>query len=189
MSQVSFGPFLFKFPTVSTCSVSYVVLCTSQCAACLMAGYCVDVRREEDTSLWDSLTSFASGCTYVAKELEKGTRYRFRVRAENKFGTSEPAETEVVIAKDPYGMRNHLDSLLYFYLRVFLFYETKCSSLSAAAFSNQGGIRSTTALQERPALQAGNFVPWNREVHGVFLSSTTLVAHVPRSARSMPVCE
>jgi len=71
-----------------------------------MAGYCVDVR-EVEASLWENLTSFATGLAYVAKELRKGTHYRFRVRAENKFGTGEPAETEVVIAKDPYGMKNH----------------------------------------------------------------------------------
>jgi len=67
-----------------------------------MAGYCIDVC-EEDASLWENLTSFASGSAYVAKELKKGTRYRFRVRAENNFGKSEPAESEVVTAKDPYG--------------------------------------------------------------------------------------
>ena len=73
-------------------------------SACLIAGYSVDVRQE-DVSHWESLTSFAGGFAYVAKELKKGTHYRFRVRAENKFGASEAAETGVIIAKDPYGTR------------------------------------------------------------------------------------
>lgn len=81
-----------------------------------MAGYCVDVRQE-DASLWENLTSFASGSAYVAKELKKGAHYRFRVRAENKFGRSEPAETEVVIAKDPYGTcTNHFAVVFCFVL-------------------------------------------------------------------------
>lgn len=65
--------------------------------------------REEDASLWENLTSFAGGSTYVAKELRKGTHYRFRIRAENKFGVGQPAETEVVIAKDPYGKQTNLN--------------------------------------------------------------------------------
>ena len=73
--------------------------------ACLVAGYSVDMR-EDDVNHWSNLTSFASGFTYVAKELNKGTHYRFRIRAENKFGSGEPAETDVIIAKDPYGTQN-----------------------------------------------------------------------------------
>jgi len=69
---------------------------------CLAAGYSVDVR-EEHSSYWQNLTTCAGSSTYLAKELEKGTHYKFRVRAENKFGAGEPSETDVVIAKDPYG--------------------------------------------------------------------------------------
>lgn len=70
----------------------------------LIAGYSIDMR-EEDVNHWGSLTSFASGFAYVVKELKKGTYYRFRVQAENKFGAGKPAETDVVIAKDPYGTK------------------------------------------------------------------------------------
>jgi len=68
----------------------------------LIAGYSVDVR-EENVNHWQNLTSFAGGFTYVAKELRKGSQYRFRVRAENKFGAGEATETSVVLMKDPYG--------------------------------------------------------------------------------------
>jgi len=70
---------------------------------CWTAGYSVDVR-DEDVNLWQNLTSFVGGLSYVAKELRKGTRYRFRVRAENKFGASQAAETDLILAKDPYGI-------------------------------------------------------------------------------------
>jgi len=59
--------------------------------------------REEDVSPWGNLTSFAGGFSYMAKALHKGAHYRFRVRAENKLGVGEAAETDVVVAKDPYG--------------------------------------------------------------------------------------
>lgn len=73
----------------------------------MIPGYSVDMR-EEDDSHWMNLTSFAGGSAYVAKGLQKGTHYRFRIRAENKFGAGEPADTDVVIAKDPYGNRNNI---------------------------------------------------------------------------------
>jgi len=73
--------------------------------------------REEDDSHWMNLTSFAGGSAYVAKGLQKGTHYRFRIRAENKFGAGEPADTDVVIAKDPYGNRNNNTSKIRGYRR------------------------------------------------------------------------
>ena len=74
----------------------------------MIAGYSVDVR-EEDVSHWQNLTSSAGGFAYVAKELQKGTHYRFRVRAENKFGAGLATETDVILAKDPYGTQYGVD--------------------------------------------------------------------------------
>lgn len=41
---------------------------------------------------------------YRAKDLEEGSKYTFRVRAVNRAGTSEPLESEAVIARKPPGM-------------------------------------------------------------------------------------
>ena len=80
-----------------------------KCTSILLnAGYSVDVREDDDNH-WTNLTSIAGGFSYVVKELRKGTHYRFRVRAENKFGVGEPAETNVIIAKDPYGIQSLTD--------------------------------------------------------------------------------
>ncbi len=46
------------------------------------------------------------------KDLEKGKKYKFRVKAENAFGVSEPIETDkAILAKDPYGKINTGGSL------------------------------------------------------------------------------
>jgi len=38
------------------------------------------------------------------KDLEEGKRYKFRVKAENPFGVSEPCITDKsTLAKNPYG--------------------------------------------------------------------------------------
>lgn len=39
------------------------------------------------------------------KDLEKGKKYKYRVRAQNLYGTSDPAQTDKATeAKNPYGM-------------------------------------------------------------------------------------
>jgi len=78
--------------------------------------------RDEDISLWQNLTNFVAGLAYVAKELRKGTHYRFRVRAENKFGASKAAETDVVLAKDPYGTQCELDKCFFLLFCFFVTY-------------------------------------------------------------------
>jgi hypothetical protein len=64
-------------------------------------GYYIEMC-EEGASSWVRVTSFASGFAHTVKELRSGKKYKFRVFAENVFGASEPAETDVVIAKDPF---------------------------------------------------------------------------------------
>jgi len=43
----------------------------------------------------------------VVKGLEKGKKYKFRVKALNKCGLSEPCELgRAILAKNPFGKRN-----------------------------------------------------------------------------------
>lgn len=53
------------------------------------------------TKAWDDVCSFC----HQVRNLEPGTKYDFRVMAENSQGVSEPLETtEPVLAKHPFGM-------------------------------------------------------------------------------------
>ena len=65
-------------------------------------GYTVEVLGE-GLSNWDKLTSCNASHSYTAKELRNGKTYNFRVRAENLYGESAPAETGFILAKNPYS--------------------------------------------------------------------------------------
>ena len=65
-------------------------------------GYTVEVLGE-GLSNWDKLTSCNASLSYTAKDLRNGKTYNFRVRAENLYGESAPAETGFIQAKNPYS--------------------------------------------------------------------------------------
>jgi len=75
---------------------------------------------DNDSSTWERLTpTLTPAPQYTVKGLVKNHYYKFRVRAENIIGLSEPAELEqTVLAKDPYG-----ESLLIIYMK--LLFQTK----------------------------------------------------------------
>ena len=61
-------------------------------------------KQEEGTRFWEKVPVLSSGETVTVKELEKGKRYKFRVKAENMYGQSEPTETDKsTLAKNPFG--------------------------------------------------------------------------------------
>jgi hypothetical protein len=65
-------------------------------------GYIVE-RKEEEDDFWQTLPDIISSPTHVVKGLVKGSKYKFRVRAENIYGVGEPAETDrAILAKNPY---------------------------------------------------------------------------------------
>lgn len=61
-------------------------------------------KSEGDDDYWSKVTGFCQDPKGVATKLNQGTNYKFRVRAENSAGfTSEPLESEMITAKNPYG--------------------------------------------------------------------------------------
>lgn len=44
-----------------------------------------------------------NGTSTVVKGLKEGKKYKFRVKAVNIYGTSEPLEGDAITAKNPFG--------------------------------------------------------------------------------------
>jgi hypothetical protein len=69
-----------------------------------IAGYVVE-KCEEGSQFWEKVPGVVSGTSHEVKDLEPGKKYKFRVKAENMYGTGEPVETDrAILAKNPYGM-------------------------------------------------------------------------------------
>jgi len=63
-------------------------------------------KCEDGTDFWEKVpgTIPSSKNSHVVKDLEPGKKYKFRVKAENKFGPGQPVETNTaILAKNPYG--------------------------------------------------------------------------------------
>jgi len=63
-------------------------------------------KCEDGTDFWEKVpgTIPSSKNNHVVKDLEPGKKYKFRVKAENKFGPGQPVETNTaILAKNPYG--------------------------------------------------------------------------------------
>ncbi|PNF38135.1 hypothetical protein B7P43_G14603, partial [Cryptotermes secundus] len=67
--------------TVVWCSAPYD-------GGCMVTGYCVEMRRKQDTE-WQVVTDRCHSLSYVVPGLTPGEQYVFRVRAENAHGLSE----------------------------------------------------------------------------------------------------
>ncbi|GBN20312.1 Twitchin, partial [Araneus ventricosus] len=66
-----------------------------------ITGYQVE-KCEVGVERWTPVASFCPTTTCVARNLDEGKQYRFRVRAENMHGVSEPLEGKPVYAKNPF---------------------------------------------------------------------------------------
>ena len=63
-------------------------------------------KCEDGTEFWEKVpgTIPSSKNAHEVKGLEPGKKYKFRVKAENKFGPGQPVETNTaILAKNPYG--------------------------------------------------------------------------------------
>lgn len=69
----------------------------------LSIGYQIE-KCEVGVERWIPVTSFCPTTTYMVKNLDEGKQYRFRIRAENMYGVSDPLEGKPVFAKNPFGM-------------------------------------------------------------------------------------
>ena len=76
------------------------------------ADYIIE-KCEEGSSFWEKVPAIVNNNKCVVKDLEKGRKYKFRTRAQNIYGNSDPAETEKpTLAKDPFGKHKSLSGLL-----------------------------------------------------------------------------
>ena len=68
-----------------------------------ITGYILE-KREADQFRWSRVSSTLSSPRYAVTGLQDGRSYHFRVRAVNKYGESEPLETEAaVLVKSAFG--------------------------------------------------------------------------------------
>lgn len=57
----------------------------------------------EDSDAWIRVPGSPSGTKFTVKNLDEGKKYKFRVSAENVYGTSEPLTGKLIAHKNPYG--------------------------------------------------------------------------------------
>ncbi|KJH43663.1 fibronectin type III domain protein [Dictyocaulus viviparus] len=77
-----------------------------------IVNYIVEKLCLKDPNLkWEKASSFVRNLTYTVPNLQLGEKYRFRVRAENQFGISEPLENpDPIIAKYQFNVPNQPDA-------------------------------------------------------------------------------
>lgn len=66
-----------------------------------ITGYRIEYQ-EVGATYWERVIEAVGGTTYTVRALDHGKEYRFRVRAENMIGLSDPLTGAPVIAKDPF---------------------------------------------------------------------------------------
>lgn len=72
-------------------------------------------------SQWDSVGEVKAGekCSYKVEDLVTKKEYKFRIRAVNKIGSSEPGLfAKPVLAKDPWGVY-----IYYFFYSISIFFK------------------------------------------------------------------
>jgi len=55
--------------------------------------------------MWESVPCLVNGTSATVKNLQEGKNYKFRVTAANMFGVSEPLESALITAKNPFGKK------------------------------------------------------------------------------------
>ena len=73
-------------------------------------GYVIE-KCPEGSDRWEKVPGVFNQPKGTVKDLETNKKYKFRVKAENIYGVSEPLETNAgIVVKPPYGTRNYIDS-------------------------------------------------------------------------------
>ena len=68
-----------------------------------VTGYVIAIKEYNDYS-WKTLPGVVIDTLHIVKGLQNGNKYKFRVRAKNIYGVSDPVETAAYIrAADPFG--------------------------------------------------------------------------------------
>ena len=89
-----------------------------------ITGYVVE-KTDASYSMWKVVPGFCPKCSFTVKGLDEGKKYKFRVRAENMYGVSEPLEGKPVEAKNPFDppdAPDRPDILSYRYTASFIYY-------------------------------------------------------------------
>ena len=61
-------------------------------------------KYDPSKGTWEKVSSAVTGTKLAVKNLQEGHEYKFRVKAENVHGLSEPLETEKsIVAKNPFS--------------------------------------------------------------------------------------
>ena len=105
---------------------------------CNKVGLCstdyVVEKCEDGSDVWDKVPGLVANNSLVAKDLEPGKKYKFRVKAVNRLGQGEPCETnKAILAKNPYGQlpcNSAKRIFLVFFLLILLFFTVFISHTS-----------------------------------------------------------
>jgi hypothetical protein len=84
---------------------------------CIFAGYVVE-KCEDGKDFWEKVPGVVNGTSHPVKGLKEGKKYKFRVKAENKFGAGKPLETEkATLAKNPFGKNSVFQKIFLVYIQ------------------------------------------------------------------------
>lgn len=94
----------------------------------MFTGYVVEKCEEGVGQHWEKVPGHVTGTSHVVRDLNPGKKYKFRVKAENIYGVSEPVETDKsVLAKNPYG-KYKFQELCHNQLRGWLLFTLRCTN-------------------------------------------------------------
>ena len=80
----------------------------------LVSGYVIE-KQEEGSNTWEKVPGLITDTSHTVKGLKEGKTYKFRVKAENLYGVSEPLEGNRVTAKNPFGQWIAQPAFFYFF--------------------------------------------------------------------------
>ncbi|XP_064634017.1 twitchin-like isoform X9 [Lineus longissimus] len=85
------GPLEVSHITPDSCSLNWKA--PKEDGGSPVSNYIVE-KMDDKTGAWEPCSRFVRGTSYDVMGLDEGHKYKFRVRAENEHGVSEPLETE-----------------------------------------------------------------------------------------------